>query len=140
VVRIGTDWFVKVDCPNPDKGARNSEEHITACVDCPYLIWDEPQSVAGFMSSMCGVRVGSIWIAGELDEIAENLLGVERFTKLESSAALKIQILEQIRRHAEETNWHINGFTRAGTIAHMDTLMEFCRRAQEKGLKIWAWA
>lgn len=140
VVRIGTDWFVKVDCPKLDKGARNSEDHMKTCGDCPHVIWNEPQSVAGLMSSMCGVRVGSIWMAEELDDIAENLLGIERFTKLESSAALKIQILEQIRSHAQHTNWHIQGLSQAETIAHIDTLLEFCRRADEKGLKIWAWA
>ena len=140
VVRIGTDWFVKVDCPKLDKGARNSEDHMKTCGDCPHVIWNEPQSVAGLMSSMCGVRVGSIWMAEELDDIGENLLGLERFTKLESSARLKIQILEQIRSHAQHTNWHIQGLSAVETIAHIDTLMEFCRQAHEKGLKISAWA
>ena len=81
VVKIGTDWLVKVKCPRPNKKAKNREEHIKACSGCPYVIWEEPETVAGFMASMCGVRVGSIWMAAELDEVGEKLTGVARFTK-----------------------------------------------------------
>jgi len=69
---MGTDWFVKVKCPRPDKMISNHEEHIKVCSGCPYAIWKEPEPVAGFMSSMCGVRVGSIGMAVDLDTIAEN--------------------------------------------------------------------
>ena len=53
------------------------------------------------MSSMCGVRVGSIGMAADFDTIAEKLLGIERFTKIESNASFKLRILKQIKSHAE---------------------------------------
>ena len=71
---MGTDWFVKVNCPQPNKKAHNRDEHIKVCSSCPYAIWEEPEFVAGFLSSMCVVRVGSMGMAAELDEIAAKLL------------------------------------------------------------------
>jgi hypothetical protein len=137
---MGTDWFVKVNCPQPDKKANNHDEHIQLCSDCPYAIWEEPESVAGFMSSMCGVRVGSIGIATELDEIVTRLMGVERFSKHESSARIKLGILEQLKSFILNAGWKLAGLTRKETIQHLDRLIEFCKRADAKGLKIWAWA
>jgi hypothetical protein len=137
---MGTDWFVKVKCPRPDKMISNHKEHVEVCSGCPYAIWEEPEPVAGFMSSMCGVRVGSIGMASDLDTIAEKLLGIERFTKIESNASFKLRILKQIRSHAENKRWHIESFTREETLKHVDILIEFCKRAEAKGLKIRAWA
>ena len=110
---MGTDWFVKVKCPRPSKMVRTREEHTTVCGDCPYVIWEKPQSVASFMTSMCGVRVGSIGMAEALDSVAESLLGIERFAKLESSASAKLAILKQVRLHAQSTGWRTsNSFSR----------------------------
>jgi len=36
---MGTDWFIKAECPRPNKKAKNKEEHIKACSDCPFVIW-----------------------------------------------------------------------------------------------------
>ena len=140
MVKIGNDWFVKVKCPRPNDKIRTPEEHIKACSGCPYVIWEKPQSVAGFMNSMCGVRVGSIGMAAELDTIAENLLGLDRFTKTEGSATLKLGMLMQIKSHARNTGWRIEGNSREETLKHLDHLMEFCRWAEAKGLSIRAWA
>jgi hypothetical protein len=137
---MGTDWFVKVKCPRPSKNVRTREEHITACGDCPYVIWEKPQSVASFMASMCGVRVGSICMAESLDSVAESLLGIERFTKLENSASAKLAILKQVRLHAQSTGWRIDGLGLKETLEHLDFLIEFCRRAKAKGLWVTAWA
>ena len=139
-MKIGTDWFVKVKCPRPSKNVRTREEHATVCGNCPYVIWKKPQSVASFMASMCGVRVGGIGIAGALDSVVENLLGVERFTKFESSAAIKLAILKQVRLHAQSTGWRIDGLGLEGTLEHLDFLIEFCRRAKAKGLWVTTWA
>jgi hypothetical protein len=140
VVKIGTDWFVKVKCPKPNKSANNRIEHIKTCSGCPYVMWEKPEMVAGFMASMCGVRVGSIWMAAELDEIAAKLSGVEYFTKHESSATVKLGILEQIKSYVRNADWKIGGLTRQETLEHLDLLIEFCKNAEVKGLKIWAWA
>ena len=137
---MGTDWFVRVKCPRPDKMISTHTEHVEVCSGCPYAIWGKPQPVAGFMSSMCGVRVGSIGMAADLDTIAEKLLGIERFTKIESNASLKLRILKQIRSHAENKSWCIEGFTREETIRQVDILMEFYKREESKNLKVWAWA
>ena len=140
MVRIGTDWFVKVKCPRPDKAATNREQHIQACSGCPYAIWDAPEPVAGFMASMCGVRVGSIGMAADLDDIGERLIGVERFTKTDGHTGFKIRLLKNIRLHAENTGWRITSCDRRETLAHLDRLVEFCTKAEAKGLEIAVWA
>ena len=137
---MGTDWFVKVKCPRPSKNVRTREEHIAVCGDCPYVIWEKPHSVASFMASRCGVRVGSIGMAEALDSVAESLLGVERFTKLESSASIKLAILRKIKLHAQSTGWRIDGLGLKETLEHLGLLIEFCRRAKKKGLWVTAWA
>jgi hypothetical protein len=137
---MGTDWFVKVKCPRPNKKVKTREEHIAVCGDCPYVIWEKPQSVAGFMATMCGARVGSIGMAEALDSVAESLLGVERFTKFESSASIKLDILKQVKIHAQSTGWRIDGLGLEETLKHLDFLIEFCRRAKTKGLWVTAWA
>jgi hypothetical protein len=137
---MGTDWFVEVKCPRPNKRVTNAEEHVAACSNCPYATWEKPVSVAGFMASMCGVRVGSIGMAAELDNAAEHLLGIGRFTKAAESAAFKLRVLKQIKTYAQSSGWSISGLTLGETLKHLDTLIEFCQRAKRKGLDIWVWA
>jgi hypothetical protein len=137
---MGTDWLIKVRCPYPNKDIRTEEERINACLRCPYVIWQEPEPVAGFMSSMCGVRVGSIGMAAELDDIGKKLTGIPEFTKQESSPSQKLEILEKIKEHTNENGWSILGLPLKATLEHLDTLIEFCKRAKEKGLRIYAWA
>ena len=137
---MGTDWFVKVECPHPHKEVKNDEERVKVCLSCPYVIWQEPESVAGFMSTMCGVRVGSLGMAAELDSIGQKLTRVERFTKKESCSTLKKQILTEIMAHVKENGWTIQGSSRRQTMEHLKLLIEFCKRAEDKGLAIWAWA
>jgi len=137
---MGTDWLVKARCPKPERNVSNEEGHIKTCSSCPYVIWEKPESVAGFMHTMCGVRVGSIGMAAELDDIGEKLTGVERFTKEESSPSFKLDVLKQMRAHAKEGAWNIEGLSQRETLKHLDALIEFCKRAEQKGLEIWAWA
>ena len=92
------------------------------------------------MASMCGVRVGSIGMAEALDSVAESLLGIERFTKVESSASMKLAILRKIKLHAKSTGWRIDGLGLKETLEHLGLLIEFCRRAKKKGLWVTAWA
>jgi hypothetical protein len=137
---MGTDWFIKAECPRPDKEAKDKEEHIKACSRCPFVIWEKPESVAGFMSSMCGVRVGSIGMAADLDDIGQKLTGIPYFTKVESSASMKLNILQQIKEYSQRNGWDIDGFSQQDTLEHLDSLIEFCKRAEEKRLNIAVWA
>ena len=133
---MGTDWFVKVKCPNSDNKVRDEVEYIELCSRCPNVIWEKPESITGVTSSMCGVRVGTICMASELDAIGERVSGVERFTKEDSDASRKRQILERLRTYAKENGWKFGGLSREETVEHLDTLIEFCRRAESKGLDI----
>ena len=137
---MGTDWLVKVKRPRPKKKITNAQDHIAACSGCPYVIWEKPEPVAGFMSSMCAVRIGSIGMAAELDAIGEYLTGIDWFTKHNGNTFEKLGILNKIRSYAQNSLWSFNGFTREETLEHLDLLIDFCNRAKAKGLEILAWA
>lgn len=137
---MGTDWLVKVSCSKAEDIGKSKEEHINDCLRCPYVIWQEPKTVAGFFQTMCGVRVGNVYRAAELDDIGKELTGNPYFTKTESKPSFKRDILEQIKNHAKRTGWSIKGFSYQETIEWLDMLIEFCRRAEQKNLDIWAWA
>ena len=124
MVRIGTDWFVKVECPRPDKVIGSEDDHIRACMECPYVIWEKPEMVAGFMASMCGVRVGSIGMAASLDAIGERLAGTERFTKKGGNLDEKLAILNMIKAHIEKEAWRFSGMTKKETLEQIDLLFE----------------
>ena len=96
--------------------------------------------VAGFMASMCGVRVGSIGIAAELDEIGEKLLGIERFTKTDGTPLSKLRILKEIKSYIEKTGFGISGMNGKITMDKINLLMEFCKIVDKKGLEICVWA
>jgi hypothetical protein len=130
VVKIGTDWFVKVKCPRPEKGVENADEHIKACGGCPYAIWEKPEMVAGFMHSMCGVRVGSIGMADSLDLTIERLAGTAGFTNKEVHIEEKLAILKMVKSHAENDGWRFRGMTRLETLQQLDLLIRFCERAK----------
>jgi hypothetical protein len=140
VVEIGTDWFADVKCPRPNKGVQNEDEHIKACAGCPYAIWEKPEMVAGFMASMCGVRVGSIGMAASLDSIGEKLAGAARFTKSDGRIEQKLDILRLVKSHAENEGWRFEGMTRQVTLQQLDLLIQFCERAKAKGLNVSVWA
>ena len=89
---------------------------------------------------MCGVRVGNVYRAAELDDIGQELTGIKWFTKEESSPAVKRDILEQVKNHAIRAGWSIKGFSTTETIDWLDMLIEFCKRVEQKGLGIHAWA
>jgi hypothetical protein len=140
VVKIGTDWFVEVKCPRPNKRVQNEDEHIKACTECPYSIWERPEIVAGFMRSMCGVRVGSVGMASSLDLIGEKLACTVRFTKDQGHIEEKLAILRMVKSHVENEGWRFEGMTKAETHRQLDLLIEFCERAKAKGLNVWVWA
>lgn len=137
---MGTDWLIKVSCSKAEETRKSKEEHINDCLKCPYAIWEKPTTIGGIFQTMCGVRVGNIYRAAELDDIGEKLTGNPHFTKTESNPSFKRDILEQIKRHAKRTGWGLKGFTTAETVEWLEVLIEFCKRVEKKGLDIWAWA
>lgn len=137
---MGTDWLVKVRCSKVEEQGKSEQEHIRDCLDCPHVIWEQPKTIAGFLRTMCGVRVGNAYVAAQLDDIGEKLTGIEGFTRKQGSPSLKNGVLEQIKDHAKRTGWSLKGFSYEETIDRIDTLIEFCKRAREKGLDIRAWS
>ena len=83
---------------------KSEEEHIRACSGCPFVILEKAENVAGLMSSMCGVRVGSIGMAAEPDGIGERLTGIPRFTKKEASLTptLRGEVTVKVEDYAEK--------------------------------------
>jgi len=140
VVKIRTDWFVEVKCPKPNKDVENEDEHAKACGGCPYAIWERPEMVAGFMASMCGVRVGSVGMAASLDSIGEKLTSIAEFTKREGQIEEKLAVLRMVKSYAEKDGWRFGGMTRLETLQKLDLLIRFCERAKAKGLNLWVWA
>jgi hypothetical protein len=138
VNKMGTDWFVKVQCPHPNKDARNEEEHIKARSGCPFVIWKKPENVAGFMSSMCGVRVGGMGMAAESDNVGEKVTGISCFTKEESGPLTKIDVLQKIEDYTRNNRWNMAGFSQKETREQIDSLIESCKRAEKKELAIYA--
>src|SRR4030042_4855515 len=138
VIRMGTDWLIKVSCSKAGEIGKSREEHIKDCIKCPYVIWGEPKTVAGIFQTMCGIRVGNVYRAAALDAIEEKLSGIERFTKKDGSPTFKRNILGQIKEYTERNGWVLNGLSKVETIGHLDTLIKFCKRAEDKGLDIWA--
>jgi hypothetical protein len=94
---MGTDWFIKAKCPHPNEEINSREERVKACLACPFVIWEEPETVAGFMKTMCGVNVGNIGMAAALDDIGERVTGIPPFTKKEARPSEKLAILEEIK-------------------------------------------
>jgi len=137
---MGTDWSIKVSCSKAGEIEKSREEHIKDCIKCPYAIWEEPKTVAGIFQTMCGIRVGNMYRSAELDDIGKELTGINWFTKEESSASSKKDTLEQIQNHTKRTGWSIKGFSTTETIDWLDMLIEFCKRAEQKGLEIHVWA
>jgi hypothetical protein len=133
---MGTDWFIKAECPHPNSEINSREERIKACLGCPFVIWEEPVTVAGFLKSMCGVRVGNIGMAAALDYIGERLTGIPRFTKQEAGPSEQLAILEKIKACAKEDRWKLEGLSQEEILVRLDRLIEFCKRAEEKGLTI----
>jgi hypothetical protein len=137
---MGTDWFIKAECPHPNSEINTREERVKACLRCPFVIWGEPVTVAGFMKSMCGVRVGNIGVAAELDHIGERLTGIPRFTKKEASPSEKLAMLEKIKACTKEGRWKLQGFSQEEILGRLEKLIKFCKRVEEKGLNIVVWA
>ena len=137
---MGTDWFIKVECPHPNNEINTREERVMACLGCPFVIWEEPVTVVGFMKTMCGVRVGNIGLAAELDAIGEKLTGIPCFTKKQAGPSEKLAILEKIKAYTQEAGWSLPGFSQEETLERLEKLIKFCERAEKKELAIHSWA
>jgi hypothetical protein len=67
--------------PHPDNEANNEGEIIKNCPGCPYVIWENPENAAIFVSSMCGVYIGSYSMAAELYDLGQKLIGIQGGTE-----------------------------------------------------------
>ena len=75
-------------------------------------------------------------MAAEIDDIGQRLTGIERFTKRESHATTKKDILERIKAYSLCNGWTIDGLPLHETRKHLENLIEFCQRAEAKNLNI----
>jgi hypothetical protein len=133
-----TEWVLDVNCPRKDNFA--DEPTTRVCAKCTYKIWDySAAAAAGLNSSMCSTVVGNKDVTEQLDLIAEKLTGKKRFTKKEGNPSSKREILEKIRTYAKLNGWNISGLSPKQTITRLDTLIEYCKRVEAKGLNIWVW-
>jgi len=132
-----TEWLIDVDCPRKDNFA--DEEPLTICNKCPYRIWEQPAVAAGLNSAMCSIVLGNKEMIRELDAIAEKLTGTKRFTKQDSSPSSKREVLKKIRAYTNQNRWNISGQSQKQTITRLDMLIEYCKKAEAKGLNIWVW-
>ncbi len=137
---MGTDWLIKIRCWKGMEKGKNEEDHIKECLKCPYVIWETPKGVAGLFRTMCGVRVGNVYRSAELDDIGQKLTGIAQFTKEQSSPSFKKDVLHRIKNYSQMTGWSLEGFSHKETIERLDMLIEFCKRVEQKGLEIHAWA
>ena len=133
-----TEWLIDVNCPRKDNFADRPVEEV--CGKCPYKIWEQPIIAAGLNSSMCGISLGNKDVTDQLDRVAEKLTGIKRFTQQDGDPYSKREVLEKIRDYAKQNEWDISGLSHKQTMTRLDMLIEFCKRAEEKGLDIWAWA
>jgi len=130
-----TEWLIDANCPRKDNFADNPVQRV--CGKCPYKIWEHPAIAAGLNSAMCSIILGSKDVTDQLDRVAEKLTGTKRFTKQESSPSLKRDVLEKIRAYAMQNGWNISGLSHRQTITRLDMLIEYCKKAEAKGLNIW---
>ena len=125
------DWVVGLRCPE-------RKEEGEQCMKCPDAIWDST-AVAGLLNSgMCSIFLGKSSVATELNSLARKITGIESFSTMESSSTDKIAVLSRILEYAKETGWSLDGRTQDDTEGLLEMLIEFCKRAEKKGLEIFA--
>ena len=130
-----TEWLIDVDCPRNDNLADEAVQRV--CDKCPYKIWEQPIIAAGLNSAICSIVVGNKYITEELDTMAEKLAGIKRLTQQDGSPSLKREVLEKIRAYAEQNECDISGLSHKQTMTRLDMLIEYCKKAEAKGLNIW---
>ena len=127
-------WVVGLRCPE----RKEDEDRLEKCMNCPNAIWDSAV-VAGLLDSgMCNVFLGKSSVATELNSIARKLTGIESFSTKESTPSDKIAVLNRILKYAKETGWSFDDQSQDDTEGHLEMLIEFCKRADEKGLEVFA--
>jgi len=136
VLKMEIDWIAEGKCLQ--KKARNSGEGLRICSKCASAIWDSPVVAALLNSGMCTISLGESRVATELNSIAKKLTGIEGFATEEISPSGKIAVLNRILEYAKETGWSLEDRTQGDTEDLLEMLIEFCRRAEKKGLEVVA--
>ena len=130
------DWMTERKCLQTKAGNIARKERI--CMKCPSAIWGSPV-VAGLLNSgLCTISLGESRVATELNSIARKLTGIEGFSTKESRPAGKLAALNRILEYAKETGWSLEGRSPDDTEGHLEMLIEFCKRAEKKGLEVFA--
>lgn len=127
------DWMVSIKCSGTEEG----EDELLKCRS-PNAIWDSPIVAALLNSGICTIFVGQSKVARELNSIAQKLTGIDDFCWKECSPAEKIGVLGEILKHARDTDWGLEDRTQDDTEGHLEMMIEFCKRAEKKGLDIFA--
>ncbi len=124
------DWMSGGKCPQ-------RESRLKVCLRCASAIWGSPVVAAMLNSGMCTISLGE-GVATELNSVARKLTGIESFSTMESSPADKIAVLNRILGYAKETGWSFEDRTQDDTQGLLEMMIEFCKRAEKKGLDIFA--
>jgi hypothetical protein len=136
VLSMENEWMAEGKCLQTKAGNIARGERI--CMKCPSAIWGSPV-VAGLLNSgLCTISLGERKVVKELNSIARKLTGIEIFSSKESSTADRIAVLCQILEYATETGWSLEDRSQDDTQNFLGMLIEFCERAEEKGLEIFA--
>jgi hypothetical protein len=132
--KMEIEWMAGGKCLQTK--AKDKAEGLKTCSKCPSAIWGSPVAAGLLKSGMCTIALGESRVAAELDSIAGKLTGIERFATEESSPSDKIAVLDRILEYAKETGWSLAGLTGDDTRNLLEILIEFCKRAEKKGLDI----
>jgi hypothetical protein len=130
------EWVTEEKCLQAK--ARDTGEGLKMCLKCTSAIWESPV-VAGLLNSgMCTISLGESRVATELNSICKKLMGIEGFATRESSPSRKMTVLNRILEYSKETGWTLEDRTQDDTRNLLEMLIEFCRRAEKKGLEVFA--
>ena len=130
------EWLIEGKCPQ--KKDSSLDEATRVCTECPYAIWEYPAVAAALNSAMCSVVLGDDHAARELDSLVKRLMSIENFARGECAPSMKRGVLKQIADYARETGWSLEERSSEETMEHLEMLIEFCSRAEEKSLRICA--
>ena len=129
---MNIEWIIEAKCPQ--KEGMTLQETVRTCTECPYKIWNHPISALGSNSAMCSITLGQL--SQDLDSIAYKAACIKEFTRENLSPAERIKILTRIKEYAKKKRWSFAGLSLSQTIDKLDMLIEYCKRAETKGLSI----
>jgi len=130
------EWVTEGKCLQAK--ARDAGAGLKICSKCPSAIWDSPAVAAFLNSGMCTISLGESRVATELNSICKKLTGIEGFATRESSPSRKMTVLNRILEYSKQTGWTLEDRTQDDTRNLLEMLIEFCRRAEKKGLEVFA--